>query len=661
MEDPTTILFTLKKSSRMLKVVFLVLFSITSLLSNVDSNFSKDTTNSSLKAIIPVKKAPAFVGSLNTINPKTSILGLIDLFNENINLNNKKDISDPNLLNLRKKILDQIFVDLKSSNKNFLSFSERKDELHKISILREKILLNDSKGYSIAVTRDTVKKHISENKIILHEFVEKMQQLNKNFADESKFIELISSYNNDINSNLLTEPWLYEPSNSPIAKEAIQHNEILVNQINSYQTFFLALEENVSVFAPDKLFTTILKKNTYIEFVNNIPFVADHINPYSMYFIKTDLGRLVLAILLFSIIMTTRFVLVPIIVSILENYLKKEETDSKKKLKKEQLDEFLIKGIKGPLKIVLMIFSVSTFAEVIHTNQFDLESTLHSISVLYIIVTGWLLINLVSNAIETFSELWFIKYPNVRTEMIIFSSRIIYFFIVSFVFLASLHQFKVDITAFLGGLGILGFGVSLAFKDTFSNFFASFSIIMDQSFSQGDWIETKDVEGVVIDIRMRTTTLRSFENALITVPNTSLANSDITNWSRRKIGRRIKMELGVTYSSGMTNIVALKNDIFTMLESHPNIATEKIKSVDYIKSSRLLKKEDVTGIKKTLLVYVDSFGDSSINILVYAFSRSPNWEDWLKTKEDVMVKIDELFKNNNCEFAFPSQTIFLEK
>jgi MscS family membrane protein len=118
------------------------------------------------------------------------------------------------------------------------------------------------------------------------------------------------------------------------------------------------------------------------------------------------------------------------------------------------------------------------------------------------------------------------------------------------------------------------------------------------------------------------------------------------------------MSLGVTYGSEMSDIEKLVLNIRNMLHEHPEIAGTKL-NID--KKPYLLKKEDLMGIKNTTLVYIDEYSTSSINILIYCFSRSPNWEDWLETKQDVMVKISELMAKNNCSFAFPTQTIHFEK
>ena len=147
-----------------------------------------------------------------------------------------------------------------------------------------------------------------------------------------------------------------------------------------------------------------------------------------------------------------------------------------------------------------------------------------------------------------------------------------------------LVQLGFDIKGVIASLGIGGIAIALAAKDTLTNFFGSLNIITDNSFSQGDWIEAGEVEGTVVDIRMRTTRIRTFENAMITVPNAQLANMSILNWSKRVIGRRIKMSLGITYDSKMSDIESLANDIKEMLQNHPLIATSKL-NIDKKKSS----------------------------------------------------------------------------
>jgi MscS family membrane protein len=215
----------------------------------------------------------------------------------------------------------------------------------------------------------------------------------------------------------------------------------------------------------------------------------------------------------------------------------------------------------------------------------------------------------------------------------------------------------VDLTALLSGLGIGGFALAFAAKDSIANIFGSISILASDMFEQGDWIEVGDIEGTVVEIGLRGTTIRTFDNALISIPNFKLANEGVKNWSRRSIGRRIKMLIGVTYESNFDDIKKAIEDIREMLKKHPDIANEHTKFQNPYRQAKLVSKEDFKGVKRTTMVYLDNFGDSSINILIYCFSRSVEWAEWLRVKEDVMYKIANILNQNNLEFAYPTMTI----
>ena len=225
---------------------------------------------------------------------------------------------------------------------------------------------------------------------------------------------------------------------------------------------------------------------------------------------------------------------------------------------------------------------------------------------------------------------------------------------------------NVNISGVIASLGIGGLAVALAAKDTLSNFFGLLKIIFDESFSQGDWIKTADVEGTVVEIGFISTKIRTFDNAMITVPNEKLANTSLKNWSRRTVGRRIKLYIGVTYNANQQDIQNAINEINAMLLEHNGISTSaKIDTKSFRKhhqkSNKFVSLDNKLGIKSTLLVYLDRFSDSSIDILVYSFTKTTNWQEWLEVKQDVLYKIWTILEANNLEFAFPSQSVYLEK
>jgi len=252
-----------------------------------------------------------------------------------------------------------------------------------------------------------------------------------------------------------------------------------------------------------------------------------------------------------------------------------------------------------------------------------------------------------------------------RRELVNLVISVLKITVVTIALFMLLVKMGVNITGLLASLGIGGLAIALAAQNTLSNFFGLLKIIFDNSFSQGDWIETKDVEGTVVEIGFISTFVRTFDNALITVPNATLANTPLKNWSKRTVGRRIKMHLGVTYGSKRESLTKALEEIESMLLSHPDIATAQKIDTGLIRrqtrrEKKLVSAEDKYGVKTTLLVYLDEFAESSVNILVYAFTKTTKWEEWLAVKQDVLLKIWEILERNGLEFAFPSESLYFD-
>jgi MscS family membrane protein len=91
-----------------------------------------------------------------------------------------------------------------------------------------------------------------------------------------------------------------------------------------------------------------------------------------------------------------------------------------------------------------------------------------------------------------------------------------------------------------------------------------------------------------------------------------------------------------------------------MLNEHPGIANPKEKHGKRGRRFRFSSHEDAQGIKSTQLVFLDGYSDFSIDILIYCFSKTVVWSEWLAVKEDVLFKIDEILKKNNLQFAYPT-------
>ncbi len=319
--------------------------------------------------------------------------------------------------------------------------------------------------------------------------------------------------------------------------------------------------------------------------------------------------------------------------------------------------------IKGSIESLIIIININMLIYV----YLDFSS-IEIISRFFNMIYGFFFTLLLYKIVNTVAK---VKLSNttsdkgtIKNDLVNVGIKIINFTILIIGLLIMLFYAGVNLTAVLSGLGIGGFAVAFAAKDTISNFFGTLSILFSDVFSQGDWIEIDGHQGVVVEIGLRVTTIRTFDNALIAIPNGTFASQDVKNWDKRILGRRIKMHIGVKYDSKSKDIKSAIGEIRVMLDKHPGIATKATKYTHHNESThtaKLVSKDDLEGVKNNLLVYLDEFSDSSINILVYCFSKSVKWAEWLETKEDVMHKIMAILEANNLEFAFPSLSIYNEK
>jgi len=231
-------------------------------------------------------------------------------------------------------------------------------------------------------------------------------------------------------------------------------------------------------------------------------------------------------------------------------------------------------------------------------------------------------------------------------------------------FIVILMQIGIDVTALIASLGIGGAIVALSAKDTLTNFFDSIRLVSSDAFRQGDWIQTSYIEGFVTEVGLTTTKIRTFSNSFTTIPNSKLANDYIENWSRRKVGRKIKFNIRLKIKNNKEEVNKVIKQILLMLNNHNDIVNdEKIQhliNTNKTYENSLFNMADIHGVRKTMLVYLDEIDVYSMNILVYVFSISVEWKDWLHTKQDVLKNIIEIIDNSSLEFAYPKEEILIE-
>jgi len=541
--------------------------------------------------------------------------------------------------------LDELMSNKNSYIKNINLYNSEIFSLKKI------ISVNKRAKNSYAVLRDEVK-------VKAYKVVSAQNLLIKNILialDLPKIKDFEEALNNHITTNQLTVQKLYSVDYRE--KLAIAESSKTLKQAQQNIKEFYALQDiNVDMINNIyKLENRMYRLNKYskyhlidaVIYINSLAFVQT-VNPVLELYGLTVLKIIFIAMLFILIYAFRKFVYVA-----LEVYLLK--IDSLKKY-----SEHIIGKLRKSIEIVIIIININIAVYIY--NDF---SNVEFVSRVFNIIYGFFFIYIIYKTINAVAAVKLLEISNdekkIKNELINVGIKILNFIIIMIGVLVILHFAGVNLTAVLSGLGIGGFAVAFAAKDTISNFFGTLSILFSDVFSQGDWIVVDGKEGVVVEIGLRVTTLRTFDNALIAIPNGTFASKDVKNWNRRILGRRIKMKLGIKYGSKSEDIKNAISEIRVMLDQHPRIATVNTK-YEHRKSrgTRLVSKDDLQGVKKTLLVYLDEFGDSSMNILIYCFTKSVNWEEWLATKEDVMHKIMEIFEKNSLEFAFPSISLYNE-
>lgn len=199
------------------------------------------------------------------------------------------------------------------------------------------------------------------------------------------------------------------------------------------------------------------------------------------------------------------------------------------------------------------------------------------------------------------------------------------------------EHFGMSLSGLLAFGGIGGIAIGMASKDILSNFFSGIILYFDRPFNIGDWVSSPDrqIEGTVVEVGWRLTKIMTFDHRPLYVPNAAFSSISLEN-PGRMTNRRIKTEIGLRYEDA-DKIGVIVNDIRSMLESNVNI--------------------DQT---QTMLVYFNSFADSSLNIMVYCFTKTTKWAEWLEHQQGVYLAIIEIVHKHGADFAFPSRTIYME-
>ncbi len=202
-----------------------------------------------------------------------------------------------------------------------------------------------------------------------------------------------------------------------------------------------------------------------------------------------------------------------------------------------------------------------------------------------------------------------------------------------------LQIWGIQIAPIIAGFGLFGVAVALGAQDLFKNLLGGISVLVERRFKLGDWIKVEGVaEGIVEHIGFRSTRLRQFNQVAVTVPNNMFSDYAVVNYSTMR-HRRIYWKIGLEYRTSVAQMQKIINQLETWLEKHDG----------FVSDERAMRH-----------IYIDAFNDSSIDMMVYCFTQSTDWQTWLGLKQELAFAIKRIVEEAGAGFAFPSQSVYVE-
>ena len=342
-----------------------------------------------------------------------------------------------------------------------------------------------------------------------------------------------------------------------------------------------------------------------------------------------NVSEIIIGLIIFLIFYVLRSFFARFVIGRLYKIVKKTKTD---------IDNVVIEVIEGPLKFLPIVIGFFIATSYIEFNA-DIIILIEKINRTFItIFIFWLLLQLIvpfSFVIKKFEE-------QLTTALIDWTLKGLKILVIIIGIVAVLELWGIKVGPIIAGLGLLGVAVALGAQDLFKNLISGIMILMERRFKIGDVIHiASEAEGIVEQIGFRSTLIRQFDSNLVMVPNFKFAERSVTNSSRR-INRRIRWIIGLEYRTTVEQLKNMRNQIKEFIDKDKNFKND---GKSYFSSS---------------FVRIDSFSDSSIDMLVQCFTNVTNWNEYIKVKETLAFTIKGIVENEKAGFAFPSQSLYLE-
>lgn len=302
---------------------------------------------------------------------------------------------------------------------------------------------------------------------------------------------------------------------------------------------------------------------------------------------------------------------------------------------KSKLDDIIIDKFEEPIVFGIMLFGIWYGLNSLNLTDYFVDLLAN---VYYFLITfnvAWLITRLLDALIEEYLVPLVEKSEtDLDDQLLPIARKAIRVTIWILAIIIGLDNAGYDIMAIVAGLGLGGLAFALAAKDSVSHLFGGFVLFTDKPFSINDRIITNGFDGIVIEIGIRSTRIRTLDGREVTIPNADIANNSIINVTSEP-DRKVTLDLGLTYDT-----------------SHENMQ----KAMDLLQQITT----QITEIDETKTVTTfNTFGDFALNIRFIYYIKKGSGVFGTMTK--LNLEVLEKFNANKLEFAFPTQTIYSVK
>ncbi len=335
----------------------------------------------------------------------------------------------------------------------------------------------------------------------------------------------------------------------------------------------------------------------------------------------------------FSVFIAVVVLLVYILIKILFSRLIRNKIVSVIEKSKNKLDDKIYEVVRKPLKYIInitilyIIYNIIKFELIIKDTSFIDRICLNTYSTLVIVGLGAIFYAATKNTNHMLEKLLVSFDMEVNTLFIPYLSKLIRFFVVLICLALVFSAWGFDVGAFVAGLGIGGFAIAFAAKETLANLFGGAVILTEKPFILDDWIKVNEIEGSVIDISFRSTRIRQFDKGVVTVPNSIVASSNIINYSKRNSRRatyEINLHLDTKYEE-LENFIKIARKTF-----------ENNQDID--------KDEDVhIVLKETNKPYY--------RVFFYFFIKTTSYKEYLEMSEKINMDILKILDGLDIKIA----------